>query len=112
MARHRTVDPTEVIAVMRGEEPLFAAEAARKFGISRVRVGQILAEHAPDLLSQRARPTITPEESKAQARRQQKMAAATRKALKAHATHIAAAASLGLTASGLYSRMRRLNIET
>ena len=111
MARNRTVEPAEVVAAMRGENKLYASEVARKFGISRVRVSQILAEHAPDLLSTRARPKVTSADTKAQAKRQSTMVSATKKALKANPTHVAAAAALGLTASGLYSRMRRLNIE-
>ncbi len=109
MARPRTIDPTAVVGGFRDGTFKFGAEAARVFGCSRVRISQILAEYAPDLLVGKVKPR-TEGEQEVITERQRKMVSETEAALKAHQTHVAAAAALGLTPSGLYSRMRRLGL--
>lgn len=110
MARPRTIDPKAVIDKFRDGSFRYGSEAARHFGCSRVRINQILNEHAPDLIVGKVKPQ-TAAETKAVAKRQKVMITATERALHEHATHTAAADALGLTKSGLYSRMRRFGIE-
>lgn len=110
MARPRTVEPKDVIAKFRDGTFKYGSEAARHFGCSRVRINQILNEHAPDLIVGKVKPQ-TAAETKVVAKRQKAMIVATEKALNKHPTHTAAAEALGLTKSGLYSRMRRFGIE-
>lgn len=102
MARPSTVDSDEVIAYVR--QGFIPADAARHFGISRMRVSQIIAEKAPELSHPRPRPTnLTPE--------QEAVIAQTEDALANAKSRVAAATSLGLTISGLNSRLRRYGIE-
>lgn len=108
MARPRTVEPQEIVDAVRNG--MFGSEAARKFGVSRVRVNQILAEHAPELLKGKLK-SRSKDEIKEVKARQRAMIAATKKALKDHPTHVAAAEALGITTSGLYSRMRRHGLD-
>lgn len=110
MARKPTIDAKAVVKALRNGTVKNSAEAARKFGCSRVRVTQILETHAPDLLSGKAR-NRTQAQARAIRARQEKSRKATVKALQDHETIVAAARALGLTASGLYNRMRRLGIE-
>ncbi|AXQ68781.1 hypothetical protein HOU00_gp344 [Caulobacter phage CcrPW] len=87
----------------------YAAEAARYFKCSRVRIQQILDEHAPDLRAGKVSSTqATPKERKA---REAVLRKETQAALKTTKSINEAAAVLKLTRSGLYSRMRRLGIE-
>lgn len=105
MARPSTVDSDEVVAYVRaGNIP---AEAARHFGISRMRVSQIIAEKAPSLSSRRVTP-VAPTQLTPQ---QKKVIRETEKALKQAKTRVEAAGLLKLTVSGLNSRLRRFNIE-
>lgn len=112
MARTPTVDPQAVVKAVRAIHPApgAAAAVAREFKLSRVRVSQILADLAPELLSSRAKPKPDDKLLKATADRQRRAIAATVKALKDNPTHAAAAKTLGLTPSGLNSRMRRFDI--
>ncbi len=83
---------------------------ARQFGITRVRVNQILEDHAPELRKHpkpKTPKTLTPEQLKERAKDRRDLL----KLLNAHNTRRQAAEALGLTTSGLYSRMRRLGIE-
>jgi len=83
---------------------------ARQFGITRVRVNQILEEYAPGLRKHpkaKAKKELTPEQEKDRAQDRRDLL----KILNAHDTRKQAADALGLTTSGLYSRMRRLGIE-
>lgn len=107
MPRPRSVDPEAVVQAIR--DGAYAAEAARTFKISRVRVRQILDQYAPDLVTNPTHaPTLTPEEKAAR----RELIAETKKALKEHSTITAAAKALGLTNSGLYMRMSRLGIQS
>ena len=105
MARPRTVEPDVIVAaVVSGDLP---AEVARNFGVSRVRVSQILEQHAPHLLKRKKGPTVlTDEQIAAKAEERAKVV----EALNTHDMFKDAAASLNLTPSGLYSRMDRLGI--
>lgn len=104
MARPSTVDSDEVIAYVRAGN--IAAQAARHFGISRMRVSQIIAEKAPDL-SQATRVDGAPRLDAAQ----KALVQATKAALKKANTRVEAAKLLGITVSGLNSRIRRYGIE-
>ncbi|AFU88104.1 hypothetical protein CcrColossus_gp234 [Caulobacter phage CcrColossus] len=109
MPRPRTIDPQEVVTKMRDGTFAYAAEAARYFKCSRVRIQQILDEHAPDLRAGKVSSTLaTPKERKA---REAALRKETQAALKSTKSINEAAAALKLTRSGLYSRMRRLGIE-
>lgn len=108
MSRPRLVDPQEIVAAVRRDE--HQADVARKFGISRVRVNQILAEHAPELRTRvkaKGSKVRTQEEEAELAEQRRDMI----KFLNAHNTRADAAHNLGLTTSGLYSRLRRLGID-
>ena len=108
MSRPRTVDPMEVVAAVKRLKR--QSTVARQFGITRVRVNQILEEYAPDL-RKHPKPTVpktrTPDQEKARLQERRDLL----KLLNAHNTRKQAADALGLTTSGLYSRMRRLGIE-
>lgn len=107
MSRPRLADPQAVVAAVRRNE--HQADVARTFGISRVRVNQILAELAPELrirAKNHKAKVLTPEEEKELAQQRTDMI----RFLNAHETRKHAAESLGLTTSGLYSRLRRLGI--
>jgi transcriptional regulator with GAF, ATPase, and Fis domain len=108
MARPRRVDPSMVVEKVRGG--MFASEVARELKISRVRVGQILEEHAPDLLVGKFK-RLAPSAQRQLAARQRKMVADTQKALAKFTTKTEAARHLGLTNSGLSSRLRRFGLE-
>lgn len=99
----------EVVAAFRDGEVKTGAEAARAFKCTRVRINQILQDYAPAFLAGKTK-AANPAADRVLKRRQAEMVRATAAALKAHPTHAEAAQALGLTASGLYSRMRRLNI--
>jgi transcriptional regulator with GAF, ATPase, and Fis domain len=109
IGRKPKVDWKKVVRAFRAGKVKTGAEAARKFGCSRVRINQILREHAPDLLTGKFKP-VSPAQEQVIHKRQARMVKETREALDAHPTHAMAAQALGLTASGLYSRLRRLNI--
>lgn len=110
MARPRVIDPMVVVQGFREGKFRFGADAAREFKCSRVRINQILNEYAPDLLPGKEKPVVAADQ-RALAARQKKMRSATERALKDFPTLSTAAGSLGLTESGLTSRMRRLGIE-
>lgn len=108
MPRPRTVDPLQVVAAVKRLKR--QSIVAREFEISRVRVNQILAEYAPELLKHRKPPEtreLTPEELKNRARDKLDL----ERMLRAHRTRKEAAKAMGLTKSGLYSKMRRLGVE-
>jgi hypothetical protein len=109
MARTRTIDPDEVVRRFRSGEFKYGSEAARVFGCSRVRINQILHDHAPDLIMGKLKPRTKREQSEL-AKRQRKMVDATRAAILKYETIPEAAASLGLTSSGLYNRIRRFSL--
>lgn len=109
VGRPPKVDWRAVVQAFRSEEVKTGAEAARKFGCSRVRISQILGEHAPDLLPGKAKPQ-TPAEARATRDRQAKMKKKTQEAIQANPTHTLAAQALGITPSGLYNRKRRLGL--
>lgn len=100
------VDQDALIAYMRQPGAL-AINAAKEFNISRVRVGQILKEKAPELLPARDKPLAT--RVKPAARRA--MIEKTQKALTTSQTKEEAARKLKLTVSGLNWRIRRLGLE-
>ena len=105
MARPSTVDSDEVIAYVRaGNIP---ADAARHFGISRMRVSQIIAEKAPEL----SHASRTPEAEPKLDREQKALIRQTQAALKKANTRVEAARLLKITVSGLNSRIRRYGIE-
>jgi transcriptional regulator with GAF, ATPase, and Fis domain len=99
------VDHDALIAYMR-KPGAIAAEAAREFKISRVRVGQILKEKAPELL-----PDAKPAPRRVSAVERRAMISETVKALTTYKTKEEAAAKLGITVSGLNWRIRRLKID-
>lgn len=107
MARPRTVDPLEIVSAIRAG--MLSAEAARQFKITRVRVNQILTEHAPDLLPGKLK-TVSAEDKKAVSANRKLMIVETKQALAESDTLVDAAVMLGLTTSGLSSRIRRLRI--
>jgi transcriptional regulator with GAF, ATPase, and Fis domain len=109
VGRRPKVDWKKVVRAFRSGKVKNGAEAARLFGCSRVRINQILGEHAPDLLPGKVKP-VSASQERAVRHRQAKMRLDTADALKTHPTITLAAQALGLTSSGLYSRMRRLNI--
>lgn len=111
MPRTATIDPQEVVKGFRDGKFKYGSEAAREFGCSRVRIHQILSEHAPDLKIGRNVKEKSKAEQKRLEARQKKMKAETERALKKHPSLAAAARSLGLTESGLQNRVRRFNIE-
>lgn len=108
MGRPATVDPTDVVAFVR--EGNLAAEAARHFNISRVRVRQILLERAPELIPNKPR-NVPRDEARAMKRRQKSLMKETVDALSSTQTKVEAATKLNLTVSGLNSRIARLGIE-
>lgn len=107
MARPSTVDSEAVVQAVR--EGVIAAEVARQHGITRMRVTQILRERAPDLLANKGLPAEDP--SPEAQRRREKLRNLTLAVLNRSETKIAAARALGLTASGLNARLRRLKID-
>lgn len=103
MARPSTVDSDAVVAYVRAGN--IGADAARHFGISRMRVSQIIAEKAPELSqAPRHEPTTLSREQKA-------MITQTKAALAKAKSRVEAANILKLTVSGLNSRLRRYGIE-
>ncbi|USN15361.1 hypothetical protein KIKIMORA_02150 [Brevundimonas phage vB_BpoS-Kikimora] len=108
MGRPATVDPMDVVAFVRAGN--LAAEAARQFNISRVRVRQILLDKAPDLIPNKPR-NVPRDEARAMKRRQKNLMKETLDALTSTQTKVEAAAKLDLTVSGLNSRIARLGIE-
>ncbi|UTC28930.1 hypothetical protein MARCHEWKA_04180 [Brevundimonas phage vB_BpoS-Marchewka] len=102
MARPSTVDSDAVVAYVR--QGFIPADAARHFGISRMRVSQIIAERAPDLSHAGPPQTFEPTPD------QQAMIAKTEAAMASAKTRVEAARALKLTVSGLNSRLRRYGI--
>lgn len=107
MARPSTVDGDAVVQAVR--DGAIAAEAARTFGITRMRVTQILKDKAPDLLPNKPRSVNKADRTVVSARRREAKAE-TIKVMKTAESKVDAARSLGLTVSGLNSRLRQLNI--
>lgn len=107
MARPSSVDSEAVIAAVRSGT--IAAEVGRQFGITRVRVNQILKEKAPELLANKTR-TVKKSDAVLVNRRRSAAVVATEKALQKATTKKAAAEALGLTVSGLNARLRRFAI--
>ena len=104
MARSRSFDYNDLIKEVRKKTKLI--KAAKMFGISRSRAGQILREHAPELL--------TPEAFAARAETPERIAMrkATVSALKRHRWDRArASADLKISPAGLHGRIRRLGIQ-
>ncbi len=104
MPRHSSVNVAELIdGIRRGGTP---NKMAILFGISRMRVSQILSDNAPELLSHKRKPDQTPEMVEKHQREREQLL----RVLACFQYRKDAAAHLGLTTSGLYSRMRKLGI--
>lgn len=108
MARPSTVDADAVVKAVR--DGTIAAQVARQFGITRVRVNQILKENAPELLANKSRNLNEDAAAEVSARRDEARAE-TIKVMAEAETKVAAARKLGLTVSGLNARLRRLKIK-
>lgn len=112
MGRPRRIDPAEVVQRFRDGTYLYGSEAARAFGCSRVRIHQILEEHAPELMIRRTPAQVAPQEAAARKKRRAALIKETVAALKAHETVKDAAAALGLTPPGLQNRIRRYGLDS
>lgn len=111
MGRQPKIDPAAVIADFNAGKFRFAADAAKEYGCSRTYMHMLLKKHAPQFLPGKVKPRSDSEQQQIDARQAQ-MKLDTETAVKQHDTPETAAAALGLTRSGLYTRMRRLGIPT